>query len=94
MRALILLLALAGCTSHVQSTPEPIVVIQKVNVPVVAGCVPRTLGAAPDYVDTNSALRLAPDGAVRYQLLIAGRLQRGDRLNELELVVRSCPKAK
>jgi hypothetical protein len=84
---------LAACGGHPKSAPEPLVVVREVNIPVVGTCVPSSLGDAPDYADTDAALKSAPDGAVRYQLLFAGRGQRTARLNELEPVVKGCPKA-
>lgn len=92
---LIPLLALAGCTTTREITPEPIVVVQEVIVPgPPVPCVPRNIGDAPAYVDSKEALLSASEGAVRYQLLIAGRAQREARLSELEPVVRGCPKVK
>lgn len=93
MKKLLLLPAfvlLAACKTT--EPPEPIIKTVYVNVPVSQPCVPKTLGAAPDYVDTDDALRSAPDAASRYQILYGGRLQRVARLGELEPVVRSCPK--
>lgn len=87
----LLLIPLAACASN-KSRPEPIVVPQKVTVPVAGDCVPASLGTAPDYVDSNDALRAAADAAERYQLLWAGRAQRTGRLNELEVVVAGCRK--
>ncbi len=93
MRSLILAACalLAGCASTPDS--EPRVVTVEVAVPVASPCVPASLGPAPEYPDTDEALRAAPDAASRYQLLGAGRLLRGARLNELEPVVARCPKA-
>lgn len=87
-------LGLAGCGSHVASTPEPIIITHVVNIPVVGACVPKELGDAPSYVDDDTSLKTAKDGAVRFQLLVAGRAQRTARLSELEPVVKGCPRAK
>ena len=90
---LIAALALVGCAS----TPDPDVheriVTVEVAVPVSQPCVPVTLGPAPDYPDTDEALRAAPDAATRYLLIAAGRLLRIARLGEVEPVVAACPKA-
>lgn len=92
---LVLVILLAGCGSHVVSTPEPIIVIKEVVIPgPPQPCVPGSLGGAPVYVDNNEALLAAPEGPLRYQLVIAGRVQRIARLNELEPVIHGCPKAK
>lgn len=76
---------LAGCAAR-----EPVVRTVTVNVPVAIECVPVTLGAAPDYPDTDEALRAAPDAAERYRLLFLGRLLRDARLGEVESVILSC----
>lgn len=81
----LLLLPLAACAGKDR-------VIERV-VPVASPCVPPTLGPAPDYPDTDQALREAPDAAARYQILGAGRPLRVQRLEELETVVAGCPKA-
>lgn len=86
------LLFLPACAPTVQSTPEPVVVIQEVLIPVTSLCVPEGLNPKPEYVDSDVALIAAPDGAVRYQLVIAGRNQRDARLNELEVVLEGCSK--
>lgn len=92
MRSLFLLtlLPLAGCKTVERE--RPIVTTIQVPVPVAAPCVPASLGAAPAYPDTDDALVAAPDAAVRYQLMGAGRKLRTGRLNELETVVAGCPK--
>lgn len=90
--ALLLVLSLLGACGRVQSTPEPIVVVQQVAVPVVGACVPKGLGPEPTYVDTDEALRSAKEGPVRFQLLVRGRAQRDGRLREIEPIVKGCPK--
>ncbi len=92
--ALVAALALAACGGRPQSTPEPLVIIQEVIVPIVGACVPRGLGDEPAYSDTDAALIAAPEGAVRFQLLVIGRVERQARLKELEPVVKACPKEK
>ena len=85
--AVLPLALLAGCT-----TTQPEIRTVTVNVPVPQPCVPATLQPAPDYPDTDTALRTARDPAERYLLLGAGRPLRVARLNELETVVAGCPK--
>ena len=88
------LLGLTACAGKPDARPEPIVVPTPVAVAVTQPCVPDTLKAAPDYVDTADKLRAAPDAAVRYQLIAGGRKQRIARLNELEPVVAGCPRGR
>lgn len=88
----ILALLLVSCGKA--ERPEPIIRTVEVQIPVPQPCVPKGLDAAPTYPDTDEALRKAFDAAERYQLLYAGRMLRGARLNELEPVVRSCPREK
>ena len=88
--AVTLTLLLAGCATT--QTPEPVVRTVTVNIPVPAPCVPATLAPAPEYPDTDSALRKATDAAERYLLVFAGRLLRDARLTQLETVVAACPK--
>jgi hypothetical protein len=66
--------------------PQPAVVVRKVPV----SCVPKGVGPAPRYPDTDARLRAAAEAADRYQLLAAGRLLRIRRLAELERVVDAC----
>jgi len=61
-----------------------------VKVPVRTACVPRSLGPAPRYPDSETALRDAGGAADRYQLLAAGRLLRARRLAVLERVIEGC----
>lgn len=88
--AAVVLTLLAGCATT--QTPEPVIRTVTVNVPVPAPCVPATLAPAPEYPDTDSALRKATDAAERYLLVFAGRLLRDARLTQLETVVAACPK--
>lgn len=98
-------LALGGCAMlegrRVERADPPPVVnvlpppIVEVEPPTDArgqarSCVPRTLGPAPRYPDTDSALRAAAGAADRYQLMAAGRILRQKRLEELERVVAGC----
>lgn len=85
--ALPLLLLVAGCAGK---TPPPEVRTVTVNVPTRQPCVPASLGGAPDYPDTDSALRKAADAAERYLLLFAGRELRKAREVELVTVIQGC----
>lgn len=94
MKALpLLFLMLAACSAK-QERPEPIIQTVEVQVPVPQPCVPKQLGGPPTYVDSDDALLKARDGAERYRLVYAGRLQRIGRLGEVEPVVKSCPREK
>ncbi len=89
-------LGLSGCASRPEARPEPIVITKEVVVPgPQSPCVPANLSSLPPaYPDTDAALRAAEDAAERYQLMAAGRKDRIARLNELEPIIASCPKAK
>lgn len=65
----------------------------EVNMPVGVACVPRNLGAAPEYSDSDEALAAAADAAGRYVLLIIGREERKARSAEVEPVVAACAQA-
>lgn len=80
--------ALCSCASAPAGVPKT--VVQTVNVPVSKSCVPSGLGAPPQYVDTDAALRAAPGAEDRFQLLAAGRVQRIGRAREVEPVIQAC----
>lgn len=84
---------LAACGHDQAPPPQPILTPIEVAVPVAAGCVPANLAAAPEYPDSDDALRQAAGPDARYQLLYAGRKVRIARTNELEPIVAGCPKA-
>ena len=101
--------ALAGCQSMRRekpappmppSAPPPAVVVPKPPPPpppaqpAPRSCVPRSVGGAPRYPDTDAALRAAPGAADRYQLMAAGRIVRQQRLEELERVLAGCREAR
>jgi len=83
--ALLSALALGGCAS-----PAPTVVTQTVVKAVPVSCVPASLPRAPNYVDSNKALKSAHDAAERFRLLAAGRIQRNNRLAVVEPVIEAC----
>lgn len=72
---------ITGCASL---TPQP------VALPVASSCVPANLGTEPAYIDTDEALRAAAAPEDRYQMVVAGRVQRIARLREVEPVVTAC----
>lgn len=84
---------LAGCAHAPAAAPEPALAPIEVDRPVAASCVPANMADAPEYPDTDQALKTAPDAAERYQLLYAGRKVRTARVNELEPVIAACRKA-
>lgn len=84
---------LAGCGATSKRPPEPMIVVKEVKVPVAVTCVPEKLGAEPNYVDTDEALRSAAGAEDRYQLIYAGRKQRIARAAEVEPVIKTCRKA-
>lgn len=92
-----LVLLTAACAGK-QARPEPIITTVEVPVPVPQPCVPNTLKDPPEYVDSKEALRAAGSSmdlkavAKRLQLLYAGRAQREARLNEIEPIVKGCPR--
>jgi hypothetical protein len=84
--AILPLLLLGACAT----TREPEVRIVEVRVPVAISCVPRALGPAPAYPDTDEAVRASPGPGDLLQLLAAGRLLRIQRSAEVEPVIESC----
>lgn len=82
-------LALAGC----ETTPkEPEIRTVEVKVPARVACVPESFPKAPEYPDTDKALKAAPSGAERYQLIQAGRILRIQRSAEVEPMIEGCRK--
>jgi hypothetical protein len=82
-------LALAGCASDPK---EPVVRTVEVKVPVAVACVPEGFPKAPEYPDSDKALKAAPGGAERYQLIQAGRILRVQRAAETEPMIEGCRK--
>jgi hypothetical protein len=79
------LFLLAACAHK----PEPVIRTVTVTVPVAVPC-KVNVGPEPEYADTDSALRAAPDLFSRVKLLLAGRIQRMQREAELNAAVRAC----
>jgi len=80
--------ACAACAT--KAPPEPIVRTVEVKVPVPVECVPAGLTVPPVYVDTDAALKAAAGPEDRFQLLAAGRIQRNQRLAQVEPVIKGC----
>lgn len=75
-RVLILSAALlASCGTTATTSPEPVVQIVEVKLPVAIACDPD-IGPEPAYLDTAEAIAMAPDIFARTVLLLAGRVQR------------------
>lgn len=83
-------LALTACAT---APAEPKVRVVEVKVPVAVSCVPKSLGGAPDYPDSDAAINAAPGSGDMLQLLAAGRLLRNQRLAEIEPVLAGCRSA-
>ena len=83
----LLCLMIAGCTQ----TPEPVVRVQTVNVPVPVRCNARTqLGPRRQFSDSAEAIRNAGSVGRRGQLLLIGREERDARIEVLENVIDIC----
>jgi hypothetical protein len=85
LAALVLLAACASPRERAVRTVE-------VRIPVATACDPK-VGAAPDYPDTDQALKAAPGLFERVRLLLAGRELRRAREAELEAGIRGCSAA-
>lgn len=83
-------LALAACSTTPAPTPEPIVITKDVDKPVAVSCVPKSLGPAPAYPDTDDALRTAGSAERTLQLVFAGRDLRKARSDQVEPVIENC----
>lgn len=83
IRNCMLSLTLAGCAAMPQEH------VTTVEVPVSVPC-RITIGADPTYVDTKEALRAAPGVDIRVNLLLAGRIQRDRRIDDLKASVAGC----
>lgn len=84
--SLILAAGLAGCATKA----EPVIRTVEAKVPVPVSCVPDSLPPPPTYPDSDKALKAAPSGAERYQLIQAGRILRIQRQAETEPVIAGC----
>lgn len=84
-----MILASCATTAGPAASPEPRVVIQRVEVPIPVPCDPAT-GPEPDYPDTDAALRAAPNVFERVKLLAAGRIMRIARDVEKSVALAKC----
>lgn len=82
---------LAVCFTCVAcSTPrEPAIRTVEVKVPIPTPCAAKP-GPAPNYPDSDAALKGAPNLAEALKLLLAGRVLRIGREAELEAAVKGC----
>jgi hypothetical protein len=81
----------SACTAcATKAPPEPVIRTVEVKVPVPVACVPKALGDPTIYVDTDAALKSAAGPEDRFQLLAAGRIQRNQRLAQVEPVIKGC----
>jgi len=88
---LVAALALTGCATAGRPERPPEVRTVTVTVPgSLRSCVPAGLASPPQYVDSDAALKAAPGAEDRFQLLAAGRVQRSQRLAEVEPVIAGC----
>lgn len=84
--AIIIALALAGCAT----APQPLVVTKTVTVPVAVKCAPDPAPSAPAFVDTDAAIKAAPDMFARAKLYVVGRLQHLAYEGELAAALKGC----
>lgn len=68
------------------TTPEPIIRIQEVMIPVPVSCVPEKLPPAPEYPDPEAAT----DRAEWLALTLSADELRRSRLADLEPVIERC----
>lgn len=89
MKKVLLVLLLAGCAA--QAPPEPIIITKEVKVAVPVQCSAlESIGAEPDYPDTDQALAAAPNLFERVKLLLQGRIMRADRLAQYHVAKVTC----
>lgn len=88
-RAIALVLGCVSLAACNTVAPEPKVQIQRVEVPVAIKC-SADPGRAPNYADSNDALRAAKDIFEQVRLLLAGRKQRMAREAELVAANAGC----
>ena len=75
----------AGACATRPVAPAP----STIAVPVAAPCAAEP-PPAPDYPDTDAALKAAPDLFARVRLLVAGRLMRIAHERELQAALTGC----
>jgi hypothetical protein len=80
-------------TIDVKLQPRPPIIRPyaiSVPVPVPVSCVPGNLEPEPVYVDTQQALKAAPELADFMKLMAAGRIQRDAWLMQVRPVLQAC----
>ena len=83
------LAAIAGACVFIAAcgtTPEPIIRVEQVLVPVLVSCVPDDFPPAPEYPDESEA----QDRAEWLALVLSGDALRRDRLADAEAVIEGC----
>lgn len=70
--------------------PEPKVRTVTVSVPVTRPCVAKDVDLAPQFPDTDAALRASAGAGDMMQLLAAGRLLRIQTLSEWAARLKAC----
>ena len=68
---------------------DPKLEVKTVPMVIVSPCTPD-IGPEPDYVDSDAALKSAPDLFAQVKLLLAGRLQRIKRDAEKSAALAKC----
>jgi hypothetical protein len=84
-------LGLAGCGTAGKPMPDPTIQTKAVNMTVAVRCDPD-VGPAPDYPDTDAALK-TPDDLQWGKLMIAGRILRIAREAQLSAALAACASA-
>lgn len=89
--AALLATTLAACAHVPTSDPEPVIITKEVKVPVPVPCAALgKLASEPAYVDSGEALQAATDIFQQAKLLLAGRIQRIQRLAEYVEARKAC----
>lgn len=84
----VLALALASCNTTRRPT-EPIVQIQRVEVPAPVYC-DTNVGPEPDYADSDAKLAAAPDILAAMEARVIGRFQRIARDQVKDAALAAC----
>jgi hypothetical protein len=82
-------LTLAGC---VGKTVEPEIRTVRLKVPTPSYCLPAAFPDPPEPPDPDNALKAAPSGAERYQMIVAGRLLDRQWIKEIRPYLHGCRK--
>ena len=96
MTALIIPFFLASCNSAPPQKPEPMIVVQRVEVPIAVSCIPDTLPDGftldqPATPDTKAAIA-AGDVQKRSQLVTAANLELHPWVDVAEILLKACAK--